>query len=350
MNSDEPLSPPPDPPWAVAPGAPPASTPPPISDKPLILGEVSMRGASKIALIPNRALLFSDKSGVIVRLNSYPNLIEARRYDMRYEVDMSMRHARWDTEVPSRSRTAPFIVTMSVNWGVTDPAAVVQFGITSGLEIIRPRLEEIARTIGHSYPVHESIDFERHLNRVLEKRTSYPEGVGVLHCTVQVRQDERVLAHESAILEEEHKIRIREIQGRWVAHIDSELDLLKEYLKDNRADIPAVLEEMRKRAEAGTARDTQRYQDLLKSDLVTSMDDLEEGLKIIESDATGARSSPISLVQPRSEAISAPDDAGDADEVQEAEVVEEDVDPRSLKKKEGGVDGWVSAPWRKDAD
>jgi hypothetical protein len=333
---------------AVAPAAPSSSDPPSAAHQPLILGQVSMRGASRIALVPHRALLFSDRSGTIVRLNSYPNLIEARRYDMRYEVDLSLRHARWVCEVPSRTSTASFVVTMEVGWRVTDPTAVVQFGIIDGLEIIRPRLEETARTIGHSYPIHESIDFERHLNRVLGNGAAYAEGVGVLHCTVQIRQDERHRRQESAIVDEEYKNKLREIQGKWVAHIDSELDLLKEYLKDNRAEIPAVLAEMRKRAEAGNTRDTQRYQDLLKSDLVSSMDDLEEGLKIIGSDASGVQAGPIPLVQPRAEVSAAPDRVDE--EIQEAEVVDEDIDPRTLRKKEGGVDGWVSAPWRKDAD
>lgn len=340
--------PPPGPPAAGGPGGPypgpvpyPGHTvPPPL--RPLILSRAPARRSPKIDIQPDRALVFTDAAGGVVRAASYPNIFELRRYRVRSEVDMARRHSEFVFEVPSRSRPASFVVSLQVSWGVTDPCEVVRIGLEDGLPVLRPRLEEIVAAIGPDYPIGEFVEFEQRLNQTINQRPPvFPEGVGVFHCSARVRQDDRYRSQVHDIDDERHKISVTQVRGSWVDHIDSEWGLLREHLRQNPGNIPEVLAELRQRAADGNARDDERLRLLLGSDLVTDVADLESVMPILDKDR---RSDPRELIdRPRvtAERVAEIGPGRDPEE-------EEDVMPGEIVGEEPGDVEWVDAPWLRE--
>lgn len=315
---------------------------PPHPEGSLILSMTPMRGASRIPLLPGRALVFVDGNGTVVRPASYPNLLEAFKYRMRYEVDLSRRHTVFTANVPSATRPVSFSVTVETDWGVTDPVAVVENGLGDGWAFLRPRLLRTVRSIAHSYPIGEFIDLEEHLNRSLGQGVSHPEGVGAFHCVVRVQPDERYQGQLTQLDDAKHEITLSDLKGSWVNHINGEWDLLKRHLREHPDEIPQVLKALQDRADKGNARDDERLRLLLGSGLLQDMADLETGLPIIQQDARFISNDAIEgprLTARQDNALPQPS----------PEVLDEDEDvmPADLVP-EDNVTGWVRPPWQQD--
>jgi hypothetical protein len=323
----------------------PAPPPPPQHPHaPLIVSQAPMRGAPRIEARPDRALLFTNGRGAVVRLDSHPNRLEALKYRLRYEVDMSRRHSVFETEVPSQTRATSFLVTLEVGWGVTDPVEIVRNGISDGDQIIRPRLLETVRSIGRDYPINEYADFEQHLNRRLGDRgPEYREGLGVFGCSARVRPDERHRRKIEEIDDLEHHHTVQTMRGGWVDHVDSEWSLLKEWLRRNPDNIPNVLAELRQRAESGNARDDERLRLLLDSGLVRDMADLETGMPIIQQPARFDPNDAIDRPRLTAEQVPPPPS------LEPVMDEEEDTMPADIvEQPEDGVTGWTPAPWHQE--
>lgn len=314
-----------------------------MADWPLILSRVPMRGAEKIAVTPDQAMLFTDGGGQVHRLSSYPGWRDRSRYQFRYVVDLARRHSVFkDEEVPCQTNTASFMVTLEVTWGVMDPAEVVRTGTNEGLRVIQPGLTEIARSIGNNYPIGEFVDFERHLNREFANQPPrFEEGVGIYRCKVQVRQDDRYKGQIFEIDDEKQKLKVTELRGGWVDHIDSPMSILKQYLKQDPEALPQVVAELQRRAAGGDARAHERFTQLLESEKVQDPADFKAYLELGQESFQAA---PTDLIeQPR---LTAQQTAGLPPS---PPAEEEDVMPAELVPEDGVAD-WVDTPWARDGN
>ncbi|GAA2432484.1 hypothetical protein GCM10010191_53140 [Actinomadura vinacea] len=377
MNPENPATPPDESGDGAAPPPAPAPPPPvyapvpgpaayaaePAMARPLVVGSTPAKNATPITVPSHQALIFEDRHGGKVRLHPHPKWWEMRRYTMRYVVDLSHRHAVMTREVDSRTGTPRFRVTLEIDWGVTDPVAVLERGLTDGLQIIWPRLWQVTRTHGRRFAIGRAVDFQEQLDREFGNRPPrFPEGVGVFHCTALVEHGERYQARAGEIDDLRHEQVVEEIKGGWVNDVGSEWDIYKRLLRDDPARAAEVLDRLQERSDKAKDRVDGRLGALMQNDLVKDTADLENVMSILEERQGGepgdAITPPRLTARPAGELGQArhhdEDDEDEerypADHTGAPADEDDDVMPADIVEDEpgDGVRDWVAAPWLRD--
>lgn len=84
-----------------------------------------------------------------------------------YDVDLGIRHLRFEAELPGRGDTFTFRAEAVVEWRVLDPSLVVRSQLRDVRELILPVIVKAMRWIARDYPIEQSADAEQAINRQL---------------------------------------------------------------------------------------------------------------------------------------------------------------------------------------
>jgi len=84
-----------------------------------------------------------------------------------YDVDLGIRHLRFDVELPGAKDTFTFRAEAVVEWRVLDPSLVVRSQLRDVRPLIQPVVVEAMRRIARGYGVDESAAAERAINEAL---------------------------------------------------------------------------------------------------------------------------------------------------------------------------------------
>lgn len=84
-----------------------------------------------------------------------------------YDVDLGIRHLRFDSELPGKGDTFTFRAEAVVEWRVLDPSLVVRSQLRDVRELIQPVVVEAMRRIARYYPIDGSAEAEQAINQQL---------------------------------------------------------------------------------------------------------------------------------------------------------------------------------------
>lgn len=84
-----------------------------------------------------------------------------------YDVDLGIRHHRFEAELPGARDTFTFRAEAIVEWRVLDPALVVSSQVLDVALAIEPSVREAMRRIARDYPIEQSAAAERAINEQL---------------------------------------------------------------------------------------------------------------------------------------------------------------------------------------
>lgn len=84
-----------------------------------------------------------------------------------YEIDLGLHSTAVSAELPSRGHEGSFTATISVQWRVLDPSAVVRHRVSDITEALSPALLRRARRITRQFGLNEALDAENELNEQL---------------------------------------------------------------------------------------------------------------------------------------------------------------------------------------
>ncbi|TDC82164.1 hypothetical protein [Actinomadura sp. 7K507] len=357
-------------PGSVQPDSPPASPLPesfpdrfaPVESgpsAPVIISRIAARLAPADAAMPGRALVFSYRDGTAVHLSAPPRArlggFGGPAYEWRFEVDTTLRSDTFVASVPSRTDLARFVVTVQAEWSVTDPVRVVKRGLADGARLVRTRLLDAARSVGHGYRIEQISELETALAaRLGGGPQEYDEGVTVHRCYVTADPDDRSRAKLERL--DEARVR-RQLSDEEVSALRSSVrsssDLFLHYLAQDRHRVGELIADMRRHEEIKEERVIDLFRQAVDSNIMHPAE-INEMLGRLLGPITGVfqpggRTDLFGTHEPEAAppaerpAIpvqAEPEDGDDED------GDDEDIMPEDLRKRaEDGVEGWRPMPW-----
>ncbi|WP_269858134.1 vWA domain-containing protein [Streptomyces sp. RPT161] len=125
------------------------------------------------------------------------------RYLTRYEVSVG-DHRRTGRLVSSPLTCSDgshrFDATLDVGFRVHDPLEIVRRNVTDALPVVYGLLVPQLRAEARKFGIEEAALAEEHLNRLLARGASLPEGITIYHCTVVIEPDQAARDHIAALL------------------------------------------------------------------------------------------------------------------------------------------------------
>lgn len=91
----------------------------------------------------------------------------SRRPTTLYEVDLSLHQADFEADAPSLVQGCPFRATLTIQWRVTDPSAVIRHRVTDAAEALAPHVLHRIRGITRKYDITETSAAEDEINEQL---------------------------------------------------------------------------------------------------------------------------------------------------------------------------------------
>ncbi|MEV5193023.1 hypothetical protein AB0K86_10935 [Streptomyces clavifer] len=149
-----------------------------------------------------------------------------RRYTAVYEVDMGIHPVRAELALPSDNDAFEFGVAVDLSWQVREPDVFVRSGHRHVPELLLGELQQAARPVTRTYPVHRSAEAEQAVLRAVEAQGVLGATAGLLVTwTVRVRRDDDNIAHEKRKQAIEHQSAEQVLIARRGMDIDLEADL-----------------------------------------------------------------------------------------------------------------------------
>jgi hypothetical protein len=338
--------------------------------KSVILDRLNARTAPRAAAMPGRAFVYSSNDGHVVHLTAAPKGGLAAwgkpKYEWRIEVDTTLRTDRLVDTIPSQTEPGRFVVTMDVEWSVTDPVRVVKRGIEDGAGLVQSRLFAGARGIGYGHRIDQAAELERALNQRLGLGPQeYAEGITVHRCDVRVELDEwswrkRVMIDRNQFrrqLNDEEVTALRE-------SVRTRSDLFLHYLAQDPARVGDLILDMRDHEQIKDERVIDLFKQAVDAKIMQPAEVNEMLRRLLGSitdvyrpdgrtDMFGHHAPPSELLppggpgSPLGDTAGAPPDGATviagmaADDDEEPDTMPESLQPRS----ENGVTGWTGMPW-----
>jgi hypothetical protein len=102
----------------------------------------------------------------------------SRRPTTLYEVDLSLHQTDFEAEVPSHAEGCPFRASITIQWRVIDPSAVIRHRVADPTEALAPHVLQRIRGITRSYDITETHVAEDTINEQLGGAVSEVAGHG----------------------------------------------------------------------------------------------------------------------------------------------------------------------------
>lgn len=244
------------------------------SSEPVIITVLPAGEVPRQAAKPGRAFVFSDREGGLVRLSAPPQRgmlgFGGPRYEWCFEVDTTLRRNTFVDSVPSRTELSRFELTVQAEWSVTDPAAVVRRGLGDAAEIVRARLLDIARTVGHRFQIEQVAEMETALaERFRAEPRTYDEGITVHRCYVKAIPDERTRHFQERfqIARVNRQLTDEEV-GALRVSIRTSSDLFLRYLAQDPSRVGTLILDMRRHEEIKEERIIELYRQAIEQRII----------------------------------------------------------------------------------
>ncbi|MFE9728398.1 hypothetical protein ACFYQ5_33680 [Streptomyces sp. NPDC005794] len=151
--------------------------------------------------------------------------LATRRYTAVYEVDMGIHPVRTELALPSDNDAFEFGVAVDLSWQVLAPDVFVRSGHRHVPELLLGELQQAARPVTRSFPVHRSAEAEQAVLRAVQAQGQLGATAGLLVTwTVRVRRDDDNIAHEKRKQAIEHQSAEQVLIAQRGMDIDLEVD------------------------------------------------------------------------------------------------------------------------------
>lgn len=238
------------------------------------------------------------------------------KYRARFEVDISSHHDTVRCSLPSRGDAFHFDSRFFLDWRVTNPAAVVEYRISNGLELCYARLTEQLRTISRRYDIKDCAQAESDINNVMNQTPFIlPEGITVHRFFAQLGMDDATrkaiqemfgAQHDNVTaavkstgqqvvrdIEQEGNLRRdQERMEAMQAAMQGNYHLLAIHLSQHPDDTGSLIDMIRSVYQKNEERRDKMITDLLKHDLIQDIDISELNSALLSTAAESYRSGP----------------------------------------------------------